>query len=59
MKKILRGGTVVTGSDSLRADVLIDGEKVAAVGSTEEIARLAEQDKMCIRDRLQPWAWRW
>ena len=44
MKQILRGGTVVTGSGSFRADVLIDGEKVAAVGSTEEIARLAEQD---------------
>ena len=44
MKQILRGGTVVTGSGSFQADVLIDGEKVAAVGSTEEIARLAEQD---------------
>ena len=44
MKQILKGGTVVTGSGSFREDVLIDGEKVAAVGSTEEIARLADQD---------------
>lgn len=31
MKQILKGGTVVTGSGSFREDVLIDGEKVAAV----------------------------
>ena len=29
MKKVLKGGTVVGGSGSVRADVLIDGEKVA------------------------------
>lgn len=44
MKQILKGGTVVTGSGSFREDVLIDGEKVAAVGSPEEIGRLAGQD---------------
>ena len=27
MKQILRGGTVVTGSGSFQADVLIDGER--------------------------------
>ena len=37
MKKVLKGGTVVGGSGSVRADVLIDGEKVAAVGSGEEM----------------------
>lgn len=31
MKKILRGGTVVNASGRQAADVLIDGEKVAAV----------------------------
>lgn len=44
MKQILKGGTVVTGSGSFREDVLIDGEKVAAVGSPEEIGRLADKD---------------
>lgn len=32
MKYILKGGTVVGGSVSQRADLLIDGEKIAAVG---------------------------
>ena len=32
MKKIIRGGTVVTAVDTVVADVLIDGEKVAGVG---------------------------
>ena len=31
MKTLLRGGTVVSGSGMLAADVLIDGEKIAAV----------------------------
>ncbi len=44
MKQILRGGTVVTGSGSFQADVLIDGEKVAAVGTGEEIGKLAQGD---------------
>jgi dihydropyrimidinase len=33
MRKIIRGGTVVNASDSVAADVLIDGEKVVGVGS--------------------------
>ena len=45
MKQILRGGTVVTGSGSFRADVLIDGEKVAAVGTGEEMERLAPESR--------------
>src|SRR6185369_12631650 len=32
MKTLIAGGTVVTASDTYKADVLIDGEKVAAVG---------------------------
>lgn len=41
MKQIITGGTVVTGSGSFPADVLIDGEKIAAIGSAEEIRKLA------------------
>lgn len=32
MKRLLKGGTVVSGSGSAAADVLIDGERIAAVG---------------------------
>ncbi|MGE7271664.1 dihydropyrimidinase [Brevibacillus panacihumi] len=32
MKKWIRGGTVVTAADTYQADVLIDGEKVVAIG---------------------------
>ena len=32
MKKLLRGGFVVTPRGSRRADVLLDGEKIAQVG---------------------------
>ncbi len=32
MKKLLKGGTVVSGSGSIVADVLIDGEKIEAIG---------------------------
>ncbi|MDO5349708.1 MAG: dihydropyrimidinase [Lachnospiraceae bacterium] len=41
MRQIITGGTVVTGSGSFQADVLIDGEKIAAIGSGEEIRKLA------------------
>jgi dihydropyrimidinase len=37
VKKIIRGGTVVTASESVQADVLIDGETIAAVGSFEGV----------------------
>lgn len=30
-RKLLKGGTVVSGSGSVPADVLIEGEKIAAV----------------------------
>ncbi|MDE3111851.1 MAG: amidohydrolase family protein, partial [Chloroflexota bacterium] len=32
MKTLITGGTVVTATDTYKADVLIDGEKVAAIG---------------------------
>src|SRR6188768_1798683 len=33
MRRLIRGGRVVTASDAFDADVLIDGESVAAVGT--------------------------
>lgn len=33
MKKCIRNGTVVTASDTYQADILIEGEKVVAIGS--------------------------
>ena len=33
MKTLITGGTVVTAADTYKADVLIDGEKIAAIGS--------------------------
>ena len=33
-KKIIRGGTVVTAVDTVVADVLVDGEKIAGVGDS-------------------------
>src|SRR5437868_9410189 len=32
-KTLITGGTIVTASDAYKADVLIDGEKIAAIGS--------------------------
>ena len=37
MKKVIRGGTIVTATDTVQADVLIDGETVAAIGSFEGV----------------------
>ena len=37
MRKVIRGGTVVTAADAVLADVLIDGEKVVAVGSFGDV----------------------
>jgi dihydropyrimidinase len=36
MKKLIRGGTVVTADGQETADVLIDGEKIVAVGTLDE-----------------------
>jgi dihydropyrimidinase len=33
MSRLIRGGRVVTATDSFDADVLVDGESVVAVGS--------------------------
>ena len=44
MKQILKGGTVVNGNGSIQADMLIDGEVIAAVGRGGEIGLLADED---------------
>ncbi len=36
-KKIIRGGTIVTAVDTIRADVLIDGETIAGIGSFDGV----------------------
>ena len=36
-KKIIRGGTIVTAVDTVRADVLIDGESIAGIGHCEGV----------------------
>ena len=36
-KKIIRGGTIVTAVDTVLADVLIDGETIAGVGSFDGV----------------------
>ena len=33
-KKVIRGGTIVTAVDTVLADVLIDGESIAGVGTS-------------------------
>ncbi|TML03744.1 MAG: dihydropyrimidinase [Actinobacteria bacterium] len=37
MRKLIRGGTVVTAADEAQADVLIDGEEIAAVGALGDV----------------------
>ncbi len=37
MRKIIRGGTIVTATDTVQADVLIDGEQIAAIGSFDGV----------------------
>jgi len=44
MKKWIRGGTVVTAADTYQADVLIEGEKVAAIGYNLDTAGAEEID---------------
>ena len=36
MKTLIKNGTVVTASDTSKADVLVDGEKVVAIGTQLE-----------------------
>lgn len=44
MRQIIKNGTIVTGSGSFPADILIDGEKIAATGTAEEIKKLAQPE---------------
>ncbi|MDR7316259.1 dihydropyrimidinase [Brevibacillus nitrificans] len=44
MKKWIRGGTVVTATDTYQADVLIEGEKVVAIGYNLDTAGAEEID---------------
>jgi dihydropyrimidinase len=45
MRKLIRGGTVVTAADEAQADVLIDGEEIAAVGALGDVdAEVIEAD---------------
>lgn len=44
MKKWIRGGTVVTAADTYQADVLIEGEKVVAIGYNLDTAGAEEID---------------
>jgi dihydropyrimidinase len=37
MRKLVRGGTVVTAADTSRADVLVDGEEIVAVGAVGDV----------------------
>lgn len=37
MRTLIRGGTVVTAADSAQADVLVDGEEIAAVGALGDV----------------------
>ena len=37
MRRIVRGGTVVSASEETVADVLIDGEEIAAVGALGDV----------------------
>ena len=42
MRQIIKNGTIVTGGGSFPADILIDGEKIAATGTAEEIGKLTQ-----------------
>ena len=44
MKRIIKNGTIVNGSGSFPADILIEDEKIAAVGRPVEIAKMAGGD---------------
>src|SRR3954452_11206857 len=45
MRKLIRGGTVVTAADTAQADVLVDGEEIIAVGALGDVdAEIIEAD---------------
>ena len=61
MKKLLKGGTVVSGGGSVLADVVLDGEKVAAVGLPRDMEELAGMPRLwtfpavcCFQDLSTP-----
>ena len=49
MKRLLKGGAVASGNGVLRADVLIDGEKIAAVGLNLPEEGKAAPPRLCRR----------
>ena len=44
MKTLLKGGTVVSAAGSRAADVLVDGEKIAAVGEGTFLRRARDPE---------------
>ena len=48
MRQIIKGGTIVTGSGSFPADVLIEGEKILAVGTPSEMERLGGEEAVAV-----------
>ena len=51
MRQIIKNGTIVTGGGSFPADILIDGEKIAATGTAEEIGKLTQQMILLLAQR--------
>ena len=49
MKKVIRGGTIVSESAMYDADILIDGEKIEAIGRNfEGIADAEGRSGLCV-----------
>ena len=46
MRQIIKNGTIVTGGGSFPADILIDGEKIAATGTAANTAG-GQGDRCC------------
>ena len=46
MKTLLKGGTVVSAAASRAADVLIEGEKILAVGENLQIGRASCRERV-------------
>ncbi|MFM7692955.1 MAG: dihydropyrimidinase, partial [Actinomycetota bacterium] len=44
MKKVIRGGTVVNARETVKGDVLIDGEQIVAVGQIGPVEGAEEVD---------------
>ena len=50
MSKVIKGGTVVTADRTYKADVLIEGEKIAAIGDELE----GRRDRRCLGRLCHP-----